>query len=212
MDNRSEHLAANDAKWSRRAASYDEKRFDYFRWMQKRLLLSAHLSPGSVFLDLGCGTGWAVRYAAELLAGNGKFVGVDISQGMLEKARANAAGLPNIEFQLASADDLPFPGDHFDTLVCSNSFHHYLLPQRALREVKRILKPHGRIHILDVTRDDFFVRWIDARARAREREHVKFYSTAEYAGLFAQAGLRHLESRQLNWMYPLKVHLAEKQG
>ena len=154
-----------------------------------------------------------MRYVADLLNGKGRFVGIDISQGMIEKAKNNSIGIPNVDFYQASADDLPFNNDYFDTVICSNSFHHYLQPIVALKEVKRVLKPNGKIHILDITADDFFIRWIDSRVRSRrEEEHVKFYGTTEYADMFAQAGLKHVCSSRLKILYPLKVHVGKKEN
>lgn len=62
----SEHAELNERKWDSRAATYDEKRFDYFRYMQKRLIALIPLKENLHFLDLGCGTGWAVRHVAHL--------------------------------------------------------------------------------------------------------------------------------------------------
>jgi len=87
MNNLYDHNVANEQKWSRRAASYDDKRFDYFRFMQKELIVSARITSPANFLDLGCGTGWAVGYVAKLLDGKGRFVGVDISEGMIKKSK-----------------------------------------------------------------------------------------------------------------------------
>jgi len=212
MNNSFEHDAANDQKWSRRAANYDDKKHDYFRFMQRELIASAKITAPVAFLDLGCGTGWAVRYLSNLLAGRGKFIGIDIAKGMIEKAKLNAVDTRNVEFYEASAEDLPFENNAFDVIICSNSFHHYLRPVQALKEVRRVLKPKGNIHILDITADDFFIRWIDKRARTREKEHVKFYSTTEYDRMFAAAGLKHIRSNLLKILYPLKVHVGGKES
>jgi ubiquinone/menaquinone biosynthesis C-methylase UbiE len=210
MNNPYDHNAANEKKWSRRAANFDNRRYDYFRLLQRLLVRETRIKPACTFLDLGCGTGWAVRYAADLLAGNGRFVGIDLSQGMIEKAKSDSTGLINVEFHQANADDLPFDEGIFDTVICSNSFHHYLRPIEALKEVRRVLKPGGKIQILDITADDALIRWIDKRVKRREKEHVKFYSSAEYAQLFNQAGLKHVRSSRLKILYPLKVHVGEK--
>jgi len=79
-----------------------------------------------------------------------------------------------------------------------------------MKEVKRILRPGGMIHILDVAADDLFISWIDEKIRAREREHVKFYSTREYAGMFSRIGLNHIKSSRIKIFYPVKVHVSEK--
>lgn len=207
-----DNKAANAQKWSRRAATYDDKRHDYFRLMQKWLIALAGIRPPVNFLDLGCGTGWAVCYVAEMAHGEGNFIGIDISEGMIERSRSNADGLPNVRFYQASSDDLPLEADYFDTIICTNSFHHYPRPEAALGEAKRVLKPGGRIYILDVTADDFFIRWVDGRVRVNEEEHVKFYGSKEYAGMFASAGLIHEASRRIKVFYPLKVHIGKKLG
>jgi ubiquinone/menaquinone biosynthesis C-methylase UbiE len=212
VNNTYDHNAANEQKWNQRAASYDDKWHGYFRFMQRELIASAGINSPSNFLDLGCGTGWAVRHVADLLAGKGKFIGVDISKGMIEKAKSNATGIPNVEFYEASAENLPFDNDYFDTAICSNSFHHYLHPEEALKEVKRVLRPNGRIHILDITADDWFMRWIDERVRAGEKEHIRFYSTTEYASMFVRVGLKYIRSSRVKMLYPLKVHVGEKES
>lgn len=206
------HNTANEKKWSQRSLTFDELRYGYFRILQRMLIALAQIQPQASFLDLGCGTGWAVRHAARLCGGKGRFIGVDLSHGMITRARRNSYGNPRVEFCQASAEGLPFESEIFYTIICSNSFHHYYWPEAALTEIKRVLKPHGRIYILDVTSDDPFVRWIDQRTREREKEHVRYYSTGEYVRMFSRVGLKHIHSHPLNIMYPLKVHVAEKEA
>ncbi len=210
VNNPHDRDAANEKKWSQRAVTFDDKRHDYFRFFQRLLIASAGINPPTNFLDLGCGTGWAVGYVARMSGFKGRSVGIDISKGMIEKARQNTLSLPNVEFYEASANKLPLEDASFNTAICSNSFHHYSQPEEALMEVRRVLKLNGRIHILDVTADDFFIRRIDKWVRMREMEHIKFYGTAEYTHMFAQAGLRHIRSYRLKMFYPLKVHIGEK--
>jgi ubiquinone/menaquinone biosynthesis C-methylase UbiE len=208
MSHLAEHEKANEQKWDRRSQSFDNKRFDYFRWMQKQVLSLITFQAGASFLDLGCGTGWAVCYVADLLEGQGHFTGIDISQGMIERAEENASGLENVNFQIASAEQLPIEDGTIDNIICTNSFHHYLHPEKALAEVYRVLKEKGRIYILDVTSDDPFLNWIDHLTAKQEKEHVRFHSTREIVKLFSTAGLKHVQSKWV--LYPLKVHVAEK--
>jgi ubiquinone/menaquinone biosynthesis C-methylase UbiE len=77
----------------------------------------------------------------------------------------------------------------------------------VLTEIHRVLTVKGRLYILDVTTDDFLMRWIDSRVKQRESEHVKFYSSQEYQTMFAAARLKHLNSKLV--AYPIKVHIAE---
>jgi ubiquinone/menaquinone biosynthesis C-methylase UbiE len=205
-----EHDVLNERKWDSRAETYDRRRFDYMRLMQERLLRLVMLKPGMRFLDVGCGTGWAVRRVAALLQGRGEFYGVDLSARMIEVAVAACPDCENVRFLRANAERLPMEGEFFDCVVCSNSFHHYLHPSRALAEIRRVLKPGGRLYIMDLTADGPLMRRIDARVRAKEPEHVRFYSSREYRSMFGEALLRHVASRIT--MPPVKVHIAEKPG
>ena len=208
MAHDSQHEAANVRKWDARADSFDQVRFDYFRWMQKRALSLVNPAPGLHFLDLGCGTGFAVRWIANALRYDGMFQGIDISPRMIQIAQSHSAGLSNVHFQVATAEALPFDSAVFDAIVCTNSFHHYLHPQAVLTEIRRVLKQAGRVCILDVTADNFIVRRIDERTSRNEPEHVKFYSTAEYREMFKQVGLRPIMVKPI--LPPIKVHVAEK--
>lgn len=210
MNNSYDHNVANEKKWSRRAVTFDNNKYEFFRILQRELIVSIKLNSPSSFLDLGCGTGWAVRHVAALLKGRGRFVGIDISKGMIEKAKSDSVGIPDVEFYEANADKLPFENDAFDNVICTNSFHHYIQPLEVLKEIRRVLKTKGKIYILDVTADDFFIIWINKMVKAREREHVNFYSTAEFAHMFDQAGLKHIQSRRFKIYYPLKVHVGGK--
>ncbi len=101
------HEKANREKFDRWAGHFDRWGFA-FRYFQKRVLSRLAPPKGSAFLDLGCGTGWAVCRVARLLVGQGFFVGVDISEKMIEKAEANSKGLANVHFHVASVEALPF--------------------------------------------------------------------------------------------------------
>ncbi len=208
MNSRVEHTELNERKWDTRAAAYDQKRFDYFRWMQRRVLGLIDLNPGLRFLDIGCGTGWAVRYVAGRLQDIGGFYGVDISGAMVETAQAQSQNFENVHFYKSSAEQLPLNSGSVDCAICTNSFHHYLDPLEVLVGVCRVLAETGRLYILDVTSDDFVIRWMDGLVRRREPEHVRFYGSREYQAMFAAAQLKYLGSRMI--AYPIKVHMAAK--
>ena len=202
-----EHLSVNEKKWDSWAETYDNKRFNFFRHFQKRAVLMAQLKNGQRFLDIGCGTGWAVCYAASTMSGNGEFYGIDMAPKMIEKARENSGGLKNVRFQKALVEELPFESDFIDNAICTNSFHHYLDPVKALTEIRRVLKPGGRVYILDATTDNIIIKLADKRMKSRQPEHVKLYSTAEFRELFPKAGLKYVKSIPV---WPLKVHIGEK--
>lgn len=213
MIKESKHVALNKNKWDRRSATYDDKKHDYFRFMQKRVIAIARLKNGQRFLDIGCGTGWAVGYAANLVGGDGEAYGIDIAPKMIERAKVNARELKNVRFFQADAAALPFEDNLFDVIICTNSFHHYVNPGKVLDEVYRVLKKGGRLFILDFTADGLISREINRGFQKREPEHVKFYSTPEYRHFFNAAKLNYIASRSL---FPLilfmKIHIAEKES
>jgi len=214
MEDKHQHAELNEKKWDGRAGTFERKwfnRFNFFQFLQKRVISLLDLREGQHFLDIGCGTGWAVRYAASTVESKGEFYGIDISPKMIEKARENCGSCENIHFYKADAETLPFENDFFDFIICTNSFHHYFSPSKALAEVYRVLKPGGRFFLLDFTADGPIIRIADKWALKKDRAHVSFYSTQEYRALFAQSGLNYVSSksiwRPLTWQ---KVHVGAK--
>jgi len=204
-----EHAERNAQLWDRRAETYDEQRFDYLRQMQMQLLGKLPLAPGQAVLDIGTGTGWAVRRMAAMLDQQGQFYGIDLAAGMLARAAAQSTAYPTAHFARANAEALPFRSGTFDLLICTNSFHHYLHPAQALAEMRRVLRPGGRLYLGDVTSDSLLGKTLDWRARRREPEHVRFYNTGEYQRLFAAAGLSYQPAPSGLWVF--KIHVGEKE-
>jgi ubiquinone/menaquinone biosynthesis C-methylase UbiE len=141
----SRHITLNKKKWDRWSERADGKGrvFDYLRNAQKRLLELADIKENVNLLDIGCGTGWALGQAAIAVNYKGSFYGVDLSEGMIEKARANFAGNPGFHFIVAGSDAIPLADNRFEIIICSNSFHHYLHPQKAMKEISRLLRKGG---------------------------------------------------------------------
>jgi ubiquinone/menaquinone biosynthesis C-methylase UbiE len=211
MNDSTAHAARNAAKFDAWAPTYEDPRFDFFRRMQKRVLGLLDLKRGAAFLDIGCGTGWAVRAAAELVGPGGDAYGVDLSPRMIQNATESARGTMNAHFKNANAEKLPFKLDSFDVIICTMSFHHYLNPGKAVGEMARVLKPGGKLCIVDPTADFFVMKWIDGILKRREPEHVALYSTLEFRQFLEGASLRYLESRRafFPWI-TAKAHIATK--
>jgi ubiquinone/menaquinone biosynthesis C-methylase UbiE len=211
MKKGNEHARLNIKKWDLRVETYDKRHFSYFRFMQKRLVSLLDLKENQHLLDLGCGTGWAVRYGASLVNERGEFYGIDISAKMIEKAKASSSDYKNVHFYQANAEQLPSENDFFDFIICSNSFHHYFSPDKVLSEASRVLKSKGRIYILDPTADGFIMKMVNRWIKKKESEHVRLYSTLEYRTLFFKAGLNYVASKPIMVLFnSMKVHIGEK--
>lgn len=112
----------------------------------------AELKPDESVLDVGCGTG-TLAIAAKLRVGlQGQVCGIDASPEMIARGekKARKAGVA-VEFKNTLAEELPFPAAHFDVVLSTVMLHH--LPrsvrQQCAREIKRVLKPGGRLLAID---------------------------------------------------------------
>jgi demethylmenaquinone methyltransferase/2-methoxy-6-polyprenyl-1,4-benzoquinol methylase len=105
------------------------------------------LRPGMAVLDVATGTGLVARAAAELTGGSG-VIGLDPSRGMLDEAR-RAASVPLVQ---ARGEALPFPDARFDALSMGYALRHVSDVFAAFREYHRVLRPGGRVLILEISR------------------------------------------------------------
>jgi ubiquinone/menaquinone biosynthesis C-methylase UbiE len=106
--------------------------------------------PGDAVLDVGCGTGDLAFVLAERVGTNGSVAGIDASPEMIARAQRKARRTP-VDFQVALAQSLPFADQRFDHVVSSLAFHHLPgdLKRQALLSIARVLKPGGRLTIVD---------------------------------------------------------------
>lgn len=132
----------------------DLQSFGLHRWWKRRLLQLAAVKPGDTALDLCCGTG---DVAFALAAAGAHTTGVDFSAPMLavaEARRAKAGGLDGPVFLQGDALRLPFPDAHFDVVTISYGLRNLASVEAGLREMWRVLKPGGRLLVLDFGKPD----------------------------------------------------------
>jgi ubiquinone/menaquinone biosynthesis C-methylase UbiE len=197
----------NEELWDSRARTYD-RAFRFNRWVQKKVVSLMALTDDTRLLEIACGTGWGLRYAARLAGGRGEFYGVDLSSQMIQQARRRSAARQGIYFIKANAEKLPFQDDFFTFVICTNAFHHFSNPGGAIEESARVLKPGGRVYVADATDDMFVVTIIDRLQKKLQPAHVKTYSTREYEEFFRAAGLVYVAHKTV--LPVLKIHVAEK--
>src|SRR6266852_131573 len=104
--------------------------------------------PGERVVDIACGTGIVARTAANRVGNNGRVAGVDLNPTMLEvAARASAGSRPSIEWLEAKAESVPFEEESFDVVLCQQGLQFFPDRSGALREMRRLLAPRGRVLI-----------------------------------------------------------------
>ena len=111
--------------------------------------LTAGVADGERVLDVGTGHGRLVAEIARRRPGL-EVIGIDPSEDMLVRARSRTSGLANARTVLASAEDLPFEDESFGAIVSSLSSHHWVDAVEALAEQTRVLRPGGRLWVLDL--------------------------------------------------------------
>jgi demethylmenaquinone methyltransferase/2-methoxy-6-polyprenyl-1,4-benzoquinol methylase len=140
----------------------------HHRW-RERAAAGTRLQPGHSALDVCCGTGDLTLELAKLVTPGGHVVGCDFSEPMLDLAREKTAerGADGVRFEWADALELPYDGERFDALTVGFGVRNLADLDRGLREMARVLKPGGRLVILEITRPTrpplslFFSLWFD---------------------------------------------------
>ena len=145
----------------------------------------AHLMPRLVVADIGCGEGYltveAARFAERVIA-------IDRSAAMLQRGRelARRRRVSNIRWKRGEIEALPLEHDTVDLALLSQALHHAEDPARAVSEAVRILKPCGRVLVLDLRRHD--QQWVSDTLGDRWLG----FEESELVRLLRAAGLEHV--------------------
>jgi demethylmenaquinone methyltransferase / 2-methoxy-6-polyprenyl-1,4-benzoquinol methylase len=140
----------------------------HHRW-RSRAAERAELGPGDSALDICSGTGDLALELANRVAPDGRVIGCDFSEPMLDLAREKAAkrGSPGVRFEWADALQLPYDGGRFDAVTVGFGVRNLADLDRGLREMARVLKLGGRAVILEITQPTrpplsvFYSLWFD---------------------------------------------------
>jgi ubiquinone/menaquinone biosynthesis C-methylase UbiE len=162
------------------------------RAMRERQIALANLKLGESVLDVGCGTGTLTMAAKRHVGPEGKVYGIDASPEMIARARkkASRANL-EIAFDTAAIESMAFPDASFDVVVSSAMLHH--LPdetrRKGLQEVRRVLKPGGRMLAIDFAGGESERRHLIGQ----HRNHAHF-SIQQVIPELSEAGLGDISS------------------
>ena len=186
-----EQLRSEFNEWAR--AGKGESMEKGHRPVGEQAIARMQISPDARGLDVGCGSGWATRMLAEY-AFNGRVTGIDISDEMIRVARESSRSLPNVDFEIASAEQLPFPDHEFTHAFSMESLYYYRNIPQALKEIHRVLKPGGLfVAVVDLYwENEATHQWIDTL-----NVPVELLSVEDYHSLFIDAGFVNIRDQRL---------------
>jgi arsenite methyltransferase len=110
------------------------------------------IKAGETILDVGCGAGFDLIVASNLVGREGKVCGIDLTPEMAEKAKSNLKqyGVRNYDIQAAGAESIPYPDNTFDAVISNGVLNLSPLKEKCFREIYRVLKPEGRLQFADI--------------------------------------------------------------
>ena len=175
--------------------------YDLFLWLvslgrerayREKTLDLASLKQGESVLDIGCGTGTLSIAAKKRVGSSGRVYGVDASPEMLARAgrKANKAGA-EVVFKNGIVEALPFPDGQFDAVLSTVMLHHLgrKARQQCAHEVRRVLKPGGRVLAVDFARPEE-----GKKGLLDHFHHHGYVNSDELVALLTEAGLKTVKS------------------
>jgi ubiquinone/menaquinone biosynthesis C-methylase UbiE len=153
-----------------------------------RIVQWADAAPDDTVLDVACGPG---LLACAFARAAKHVTGIDMTPAMLDQARKTQQeqGLQNLSWQQGDVYSLPFPPDQFSIVSSRFVFHHLQDPLAALKEMKRVCNPGGKIVVADMAPQPAKADALNAAELLRDPSHVRAMTTDQLRGLFEQAGL-----------------------
>jgi ubiquinone/menaquinone biosynthesis C-methylase UbiE len=176
-------------------------------WAPKLIEL-AEIQPGMHVLDVACGTGVVTRLAAERVGSAGRVVGLDINPDMLSVARrlAPVDGV-TVEWLESSALEIPLPDATFHAVLCQHGLQQFPDRPTALREMRRVLAPGGRLAVCVWSRiegspgmaalAEALERHVSAEAAANRRAPFALGDAVQLYALVGEAGFRDVDVRTM---------------
>ncbi len=193
---------------------YERSSLRFYPFAADRMVYRLRVAPGEKVLDVATGPGTAALAAARLVGPGGRVMGIDIAEGMLDRAFENAQrqGLSNVDWHVMDARHLEFRSAYFDVLMCGAGLFYLEDMRGALAEWQRVLKPGGRLMVTGFgpqafqpmanTLVDMLRAWgADIPLHEPALLWQRLPGASQYQTLLSDAGLAevHLESEQLGY-------------
>ena len=199
--------------------SYDLFAGAFEKRLRNKALARLGITEGEVVLEIGFGTGHCLEQIAEAVGKEGRVCGVDLSPGMLEVSQrrlARAGLLDRVSLHCGDATDLPYADEEFDAAFMSFTLELFDTPEIpiVLSEIKRVLKPNGRLGVVSLSRED----GTSLMLRLYEWMHQRMPQYIDCRPIYVEQALKeagfhvvHSEKEKL-WGLPAKIAVGVKRG
>ncbi|HMF30999.1 MAG TPA: methyltransferase domain-containing protein [Candidatus Lokiarchaeia archaeon] len=176
-----------------------------------RLVELVRPEVSDLILDVATGTGFTAFALADRAA---NVVAVDITSEMLQQAKllANDRSSSNVHFGLIEAAHLSFLNSQFDAVTTRRAAHHFEDISAVLREITRVLKPGGRLGIVDMSPPEGAGAFVNQIERIRDPTHARALTPSEWQACIGEVGLKIVvidvlpeEVTLEGWLYPVKM-------
>jgi ubiquinone/menaquinone biosynthesis C-methylase UbiE len=200
-------VAQEFTSWSR---TYDRSILQWLLFAPSHSVLIRRIREAArdrpiTMLDVGCGTGLFASRVRDALPGV-EVCGVDLVSEMLAKGQSRWRLHRGHVFPVqGDSERLPFASASFDIVTCANSFHHYPRQDRAVAEMRRVLRPGGRLMIIDGYRDSVWGWFIYDVCVAGVEGDVHHASANRFRELMTQAGLQAVAQRVFHGPAPFLI-------
>lgn len=191
----------NKKRFSEWAHQYDESILQHLVFRNSHNMFLNEIAPyynreGDIkILDVGCGTGEFISALSKNLS-HAEVHGMDISFDMIRIAKSKLQN-GKIKYKVGDVEHLPYNNNTFDVVTCSHSFHHYPDKKKAVSEMHRVLKPDGRLMVIDGCRDVALGKMI-FNIIGKIEKHVYHMFAHELKELFSQTGFHQIDQKRFN--------------
>lgn len=173
-------------------------------------------SPSDLALDVATGTGFTAAALAPYVR---HVTGVDVTKEMLAEARKLIRGKTNVEFEVGDALNLKFSDATFDIVTTRRATHHFQDVPKFLSEATRVLRPGGRLGIVDMSPPEGAESFSNRIEKLRDSSHVEAFTPSAWSSMVTDTGLRIRSSQVLRervsfekWLYPVEPGGGEEQS
>lgn len=167
------------------ADQWDQMRRSFFTDKVREVAVAkAGIQPGKLAADIGAGTGFITE---ELVKNGVKVIAVDQSKAMLEKMKKKFGRFDTVEYRIGQFNNLPIQDESVDYIFANMYLHHVDLPQVAIEEMARVLKPGGKVVVTDMDEHEFEF--------LRKEQHDRWlgFKREDIERWFKEAGLKNVK-------------------